>query len=121
CDGVVDNGAAYLDALRNELPTPLELAPELDGSGSRSIAYGDGIFAMSYWGRSESTHAYIHGYSAGLAEVFPSTNVSNVNAPSFGADLAWSGEAFGAMWSDPRVDDNYEVYFARFNNIGQKL
>src|SRR5690606_21285187 len=56
-----------------------------------------------------------------LAEVFPSTNVSNVNAPSFGADLAWSGEAFGAMWSDPRVDDNCEVYFARFNNIGQKL
>lgn len=121
CDGVVDNGSAYLDALRDEIPTALQLAPDLDGSGSRSVAYGDGIFAMSYWGRTEATNGYIHGYSAGLAEVFPSTSVSNVNAPSFGADLAWSGDAFGAIWSDPRVDGNYEIYFARFNNIGEKL
>lgn len=121
CDGVVDNGTEYLAALRGTTPSLTQLAPNYDGSGSRGIAYGEGVFAMSYWGRTDVTQAYIHGYNTSGEEVFPSTNVSKVNAPSFGADLAWSGEAFGALWADPRVDDNYELYFARFDSAGQKL
>ena len=47
--------------------------------------------------------------------------ISQVNAPSFGVDLAWSGAEFGAVWSDARLDDNYEVYFSLFSPMGDKL
>jgi len=121
CDGVVDNDYNYLRNLQLQVPEIVQLASEMDGSGRRGAAYGGGVFGLSYWGRADVTNAYIQGLDDRRAPVFAQRQVSEVNAPSFGADLAWSGDAFAAVWSDPRVDENYEVYFTRFSSTGEKL
>ncbi len=122
CDGVIDNESDYLGLIEGEVPTLFSVAsPSRTGSGRRGIAFGDGVFGAGFWARSDTTVSYIAGLDAVGRFVFPETPVANVNAPSFGADLAWSGDAFGATWGDPRVDDNYEVYFAMFDSYGTKL
>lgn len=122
CDGVIDNGSDYLGLFEDEVPPLFAVAsPSRTGSGRRGVAFGDGVFGVGFWARSDTTVSYIAGLDAVGRFVFPETPVANVNAPSFGADLAWAGDAFGATWGDPRVDDNYEVYFARFDSYGTKL
>lgn len=122
CDGVIDNDTAYLSSLDQALPTLVRVASdEQEGAGRRGIAYGDGVFGIGYWGRKQSTLSYLRGLDRNGEEIFSETSVASVNAPSFGTDLAWSGNAFGVTWSDARVDDNYEVYFARFDSAGSKL
>ncbi len=122
CDGIIDNGADYLTGFDQGLPTLIRVASDAqEGSGRRGIAYGNGVFGIGYWGRQQSTESYLRGLDRNGLEVFPEVAVAGVNAPSFGTDLAWSGNAFGVTWSDARVDDNYEVYFARFDSFGSKL
>lgn len=121
CDGVVDNGSNYLSNVTGELPEALPVAIGLDGSGEKGLAFGDGTFVLGYWGRSDLTVSYLRGLGVGGDEIFSQTPVSNVNAPSFGPDVVWTGANFAAIWSDPRIDDNYEIYFARFNVLGEKL
>lgn len=122
CDGIIDNGSDYLGLSEGEfLPlTPVASAART-GSGRRGIAFGDGVFGVGFWARSEETISYIAGLDIDGEFVFPETPVASVNAPSFGADMAWGGDAFGATWGDARVDDNYEIYFARFDGQGTKL
>jgi hypothetical protein len=122
CDGVIDNGSDYLGLFEGEYPTLTPVASSVrTGSGRRGIAFGNGVFGVGFWARSEETISYVSGLDRFGQFVFPETPVANVNAPSFGADMAWAGDAFGVTWSDPRVDDSYEVYFARFDSQGNKL
>lgn len=123
CDGIIDNESLYLteEALPG-LPAVVPVAAASHAaSGGRGIAYGAGQFAVSYWGRSGETHSYLRGLRARGEPTFSERRLVGLNAPSFGAQLAWSGQAFGAIWSDARVDDNYEIYFALFNGQGDKL
>jgi hypothetical protein len=122
CDGIIDNGSSYLGLDEGEIPRIVSVASQgRDGSGRRGATFGDGVFGVGFWARSDITVSYIAGLNSQGEFVFPETPVSNVNAPSFGPDVAWSGDSFGATWSDPRVDNNYEVYFARFDSWGTKL
>lgn len=122
CDGVIDNGSDYLGLFAGEFPTITPVAsPMRTGSGRRGIAFGNGVFGVGFWARSAETVSYISGLDRFGQFVFPETPVANVNAPSFGAHMAWAGDAFGVTWADPRVDDSYEVYFARFDSQGNKL
>lgn len=122
CDGIIDNGSDYLGLFEGQYPplTPVASAART-GSGRRGVAFGDGVFGVGFWARSEETISYVAGLNILGEFVFPETPVASVNAPSFGADMAWAGDAFGATWADARVDDSYEVYFARFDSQGNKL
>lgn len=121
CDGVVDNGSRYLGDVEEDVPLALVPTGELEASGRRGIAYGNGVFAIGYWGRTDDMFSYLRGFLADGTEAFPQTSITSVNAPSFGADVAFDGANFGTAWSDTRTDGNYEVYFARFNPAGEKL
>jgi hypothetical protein len=121
CDGVVDNGSNYLESPDGRPPRALAVASGFEGSGRRGAAFGDGTFVLGYWGRDDLTLSYLRGLTVDGEEVFAQTPVTNVNAPSFGPDVAWTGNTFAALWSDARVDDNYEIYFARYNALGEKL
>lgn len=120
CDGVIDNGTQYLETLDGE-QIQLALEPQSQGSGRRGLAYGEGLFVAGYWARNDSTVAYLQAVDESASVGVWRQPVSNAQAPSFGADVAWLGTAFGATWADPRIDDNYEVYFARFAWDGSKL
>lgn len=119
CDGIVDNDALYLTP---QLPAPVRVgSAELSTSRGTGLAFGAGVFAASYGGRQDRTRSYLQGLDARGRSVFPEAPLTSVNVMSFGAALQWSGNAFGATWSDPRIDGNYEVYFALFDASGERL
>ncbi len=119
CDGVVDNDARYLSTRTIE---PLRVAsPRTLGASGAGLAYGDGVFALSYGAGSGQWRSYVRGISSRGRSTFSETQLTDVNVSSFGAGLEWSGSSFGAVWPDARQDGNYEIYFARFDSSGQKL
>ncbi len=121
CDGAIDNTALYLeDVVVEDGVIPLG-SSLLEATAGRGIAHGGNVFALGYWGRDDMTASYVRGISSDPSAEFAERLVSGVSAPSFGVDLAWSGESFGAVWSDTRFDENYEVFFARFGLNGDKL
>lgn len=122
CDGVIDNGADYATFSDEEVPSIVRVASDSqNSSGRRGLAYGDGVYVAGYWGNVGINLPYLRGLDETGAEVFPETPLAQINGPSWGATLAWSGATFGATWSDPRIDDNYEIYFSRFDAKGNKL
>lgn len=119
CDGVVDNGAQYLTPI---LPEPVRVGQaDLATSRGTGLAFGRGVFATSYGGRTTLSQSYVRGLDVHGKPAFEQRPLTNVNVMSFGAALQWSGNAFGATWADPRVDGNYEVYFSLFDHQGQRL
>ncbi len=120
CDGVVDNGSLFLQL--DATPTARLLDPDSDSSSRKGLAYGDGVFAAGYWSSKDGARSsWITGLDEySLNELWTEEAVL-INAESFGGDLVWSGDAFGSTWSDLRFDSNYEVFFNRFNTMGEKL
>lgn len=119
CDGIVDNGALYLTP---QLSAPVRVGgEELSHSRGTGLAFGAGVFAASYGGRVQLSQTYVRGLDSRGRPKFDERPLTNVNVMSFGAALHWSGKAFGAAWSDPRVDGNYEVYFTLFDAAGQRI
>ena len=120
CDGVIDNGASYLDAAGfSEASVVAEGA--FESSSIRSLISVDEEFYLGYWGKEGELFSFFEARGSDGSVSVPSTNVSLGSASSFGPALASTGESFGAVWADTREDDNYEVYFARFSLTGQKL
>jgi hypothetical protein len=120
CDGVIDNGHSYLHTRLGHQIVRVA-SPNATASGGAGIAFGEGVFAVSYGADQGTWQSYLHGFLSHGQEAFGETQLTDLNVLSFGAALEWSGNAFGAAWSDPRQDGNYEVYFARFDSSGTKL
>jgi hypothetical protein len=119
CDGTADNDALFLSF--NQVPELRLLKEGADSSGRKGLAYGAGIFATGYWSMVErSRSSWINGIDENASDVLWSEEAVLVNTESFGVDLAWSGDAFGATWQDLRFSD-YEVFFNRFDLAGRKL
>lgn len=123
CDRIVDNGSRLLPEPGDPVNEPVRLAaPDKALSGSRGIAFGDGVFALGYRARGSSSsenRSFIQGRAPNGSPLFPETAVSSVNVGSYGTPLAWSGQHFGAAWQDAR-SGNYEVYFTLFDSRGNK-
>jgi hypothetical protein len=122
CDGIVDNGSVLLPR-PEQVPKPVRVAGAgFDRSNPSSLAYGSGYFALHYWGHipDGDKRPMWRALAPDGFEVLPESRVTQVNAPSFGASVAWSGSAFGTAWSDTRVAGNYEVYFSLFDSKGDK-
>jgi hypothetical protein len=120
CDGVVDNGSDYLSATVPERGLRPIADSTFSSSATGDLVFGAGTFVAGYWAKVDQQLAYIHGIDEAGVDTFSERLVTNVNATSLGADLAFSGEVFGTVLSDSRSGD-YEVYFARFDALGQKL
>jgi len=123
CDGTLDNGNSLLPGPGDTLAPIRVPSAEANRSGSRSIAYGAGYFAMTYWAYLSSldkVRPFWRGLASDGLEVIPESRVNQINSPAWGASLAWSGAAFGAAWSDGRSAQNYEIYFTLFDPTGEK-
>ena len=120
CDGIVDNGSEYLSAVVPERGLRPIAGSSFSSSSTGDLVFGAGTFVAAYWAKLDQQSAYIHGVDEDGVDTFSEGLVSNVNATSLGADLAFSGETFGTVLSDSRFSD-YEVFFARFDAAGQKL
>lgn len=123
CDGIVDNGSTFLDEQTlPRMPEPLLIEQgRHELSGASGLAFGEDQFFLSYWAQGQETQGYIQGRTVEGELSFAERRFSSVPAPSLGAQVVWSGASFGVVWSDARLDENYEIYFARFDTTGQKL
>lgn len=121
CDGIIDNGQFYLASVDpSSTLVPVPSAPFVT-SGRRDLAFQGKGFAISYWGRDGVQQAYLRAFDSSGAELFSERRITSANASTFGASLAFDGRDLAAAWSDARIDGNYEVYFTRFDGVGEKL
>lgn len=119
CDGAVDEGSRLVTT--DTLVRVSDAATQPGGPGG--LAWTGASYTASWW-----------AYQGGKARVFVSPldrlgqrqgeaqPVSLLPADAFGAALAWTGRAVGAVWQDRRDPGaGYEVYFNRFDPTGARL
>lgn len=123
CDGIVDNGIEYLSDTVPEQgglsPRPVTGA-DMTPSGANDLTFGAGTFLVGYSIGINPKRAHIHGISETGEDVFSSA-ISDINAAALDIEVAFSGDSFGVMTADNRMDGNYELYFDLFDAVGQKL
>ncbi|MCH2110876.1 MAG: putative metal-binding motif-containing protein, partial [Polyangiaceae bacterium] len=120
CDGVIDNQITLLSELTLSQPQVMTPTGQSSSSG-KSLSSVSGGFVFGLWGKEVEATSLIQAFDASGTTIFGPVNTTAVNAASFGASVATADNIVGAVWSDARVDDNYEVYFSRFNLAGEKL
>jgi len=118
CDGVIDNGALF---------TPSEAPPVLLSEGAQqgspgglTFSDGAGVYGAVFTqrvGSSQSTFRSIQPRQGGAGPAIP---VAEVNNDTFAGPIVGRGSIFATAWEDRR-DDDYEIYFNRFNTRGDKL
>jgi hypothetical protein len=116
CNGVVDDGAAYVPAGRE---------PVLLSTGDRQaelggIAFGKKRFAATFAEQHDNWENTFSSFEADGTIVVPATPVTHVNTDTFSGPIVWNGAVFGAAWEDRR-DGDFEIYFNRLDEAGQKL
>lgn len=123
CDGVVDNGSEYLSlSALPDWPVVTRLtAPEHTSSSRAGLVFGADQFVFSYWANDGDERSFLQGRRANGDVSISERRLTSVNAPSYGAELGFDGAAFGAVWSDTRAGNSYELYFTRFDAFGEKL
>src|SRR5690606_3773269 len=92
--------------------------------GEKGAESGGLVFADDQYAFFVSTHdahyqAQLIGVDPTQGERFRS-DVSLTNSDTFAGDIEWTGQVLAVVWEDRR-DNDYEIYFNRFDTLGQKL
>jgi hypothetical protein len=119
CDGVVDNGARFIaDPSR-----VIDLASDAITASTGGIAYSDASYGIVF---SQQT-ASARNMQMTFASIPPDGSAAPTPVPialvpndTFAGPIVWTGQFFAAVWEDRR-DDDYEIYFNRLNQAGNKL
>jgi hypothetical protein len=118
CDGVIDNGALFTPS---EAPPVLLSEGATQGSpGGLTFSDGAGVYGAVFTqrrGASQSTFRSVQPRQGGAG---PAVSVAEVNNDTFAGPIVGRGSIFATAWEDRR-DDDYEIYFNRFNTRGEKL
>ncbi len=118
CDGVVDNGALFTTS--EAAPLLLSDGAEQASPGGLTFSDGANVYGAVFTqrvGASQSTFRSIQPRQGGLGSAVP---VAEVNNDTFAGPIVGRGAIFATAWEDRR-DDDYEIYFNRFNTRGDKL
>jgi hypothetical protein len=118
CDGVIDNGALFTPS--EAPPLLLSNGAEQGSPGGLTFSDGAGVYGAVFTqrvGSSQSTFRSIQPRQGGAGPAIP---VAEVNNDTFAGPIVGRGTIFATAWEDRR-DDDYEIYFNRFNTRGEKL
>jgi len=118
CNGVIDDGAAYV-ADR----AMVRLAPAVPRSAHGGIAFDGSSYGATFGDKTDTNHpvSYFALFDAGGNQLGEPTPVSLINADTYAGAVAFSGDSFLTTWSDARQSGNYEIYATRFNTEGAEL
>jgi hypothetical protein len=116
CNGVVDDGAAYV---------PVRMDPVLLSTGGRhaelgGIAFGKNRFAATFSEQKDHWANTFSSFEPNGTIVVPATPLTHVNTDTMTGPIVWNGAVFGAAWEDRR-DGDFEIYFNRLDEAGQKF
>lgn len=118
CDGVIDNGALFTPS--DAPPVLLSEGAEQGSPGGLTFSDGADVYGAVFTqrvGSSQSTFRSIQPRQGGAGPAIP---VAEVNNDTFAGPIVGRGSIFATAWEDRR-DDDYEIYFNRFNTRGEKL
>lgn len=115
CNGVVDDGFTY------------SVAP---GQTSVIVATGEdaGVGGLAFDGERyglSTSYTLDHAQNQFLSlasdgDIVAAQDIALTNSDSNSGPLLWTGNAFASVWEDRR-DEDYEIYFNRFDVLGNKL
>jgi hypothetical protein len=118
CDGIVDNGALFSPS---EAPALLLSGMSQQGTpGGLTFSDTGGTYGAVFTERlkaRQNTFTSILPRQAGAGQAVP---VTEVNSDTFAGPIVGRGSVFATAWEDRR-DQDYEIYFNRLNNRGEKL
>ncbi len=121
CNGIIDDGSRYepdgSDAVR--------VSSDLHQVARGGLAFDGRIYAATYRGRvsqSADSRNHVEGLrrDGSTAAEIPEQPISLTAGDAFTGPIVWTGSLWGTAWEDRR-DGNWEVYFNRLDERGQKL
>jgi hypothetical protein len=84
------------------------------------LAFDGSQYGLLYGGKDRQWNGYFRGLDPDGSIARDDVDVTRVNADTFAGPIVWSGTQYGVVWTDTRLDDNYEVYFNRLDQAGKK-
>jgi len=115
CNGVIDEGATYVPVGKGDT-----LVSGAESSGRGGLAWNGQIYAATYASDLDAWRNFVKGLNADASTAFASEAITNLPSDTFTGPIVWTGKIFGTAWEDRR-DGNYEIYFNRMNEKGEKL
>ncbi len=117
CNGQVDEGASYGGA-----SMPLRISsPMFDRASGSGLAFDGKNYGAIYTGHSTTSASYFQGLARNGTSVVAETPLTDINAETYAGSILHNGSFFERVWEDARQDQNYEVYFNRYDSNGKKL
>lgn len=118
CNGIVDDGMAYMPAEGFEA---IEISDaDASPAGPDHLAFGFGSYVTAYSGldRDGKINVFLRtlGQDGSLGEAL---TVTSVPADASDAQIVFTGDRFGVAWHDRREGD-YEVFFNTLDASGNK-
>ncbi|MEO8902493.1 MAG: MopE-related protein [Polyangiaceae bacterium] len=117
CNGQIDEGATY-GGVTPALRVSSQAFDRASGSG---LAFDGKNYGAIYTGHIATSTSYFQGLARNGASVVAETRLSDINAETYAGSVLHNGSFFERSWEDARQDQNYEVYFNRFDSNGKKL
>jgi putative metal-binding protein len=118
CDGIVDNGALFTPS--EAAPVILSQGAEQGSPGGLTFSDGAGVYGAVFTQRIGSSQSTFRSILPRQGAVGPAISVAEVNNDTFAGPIVGRGAIFATAWEDRR-DEDYEIYFNRFNTRGDKL
>lgn len=117
CNGVTDDSYVY----RSPGADPFVVAEGKKGAESGGLVYTGKQLVALVTTHDERYQARLLGLGnlTDYTYTFESEVVAS-NNDTFAGGLTWSGQVLGVAWEDRR-DNDYEIYFNRFDEAGRKL
>lgn len=114
CNGVRDDGSVY----QRVNADPVRLTKAEDGLVSASgLAFDGQSYGLTM--NADRDFRFLRLSSEGEIEL--TVPLLDINAGTFGGPLDYSGQFYGAAWSDDRTDGVYQIYFNRLDRNGVKF
>ena len=117
CNGIVDDNATYVPAGKDAIRIS-----ELDAkqAGRGGLAWNGELYAAAYTAQGTRWRTYVKGLTPDGTVQFGQMPITSVNNDTFTGPVVWTGAMFATAWEDRR-DNDYEIYFNRFDKDGNKL
>jgi Putative metal-binding motif len=115
CDGVVDEGFNYLTSTR----TPVLVSTNSRRADFGGIAFDGTHYVVSLAEALENNQTELVALDA-TGELIYNEPVARTNSDSYPGGVHYVNGALAMAWDDRR-DDDFEIYFNRFDRSGQKL
>lgn len=115
CDGATDEGFSFAP----DASAPVWISVDAKQAGIGGLLHNGELFIVSYAGRYEHNRSKLLGLSAAGEAEFE-VDVALTNSDTYAGPARWTGDHVATVWEDRR-DQDYEIYFNRFDERGNKL